>query len=399
MQEGQGNQHTDVFDQVADLINTTIEQGDFSGLSEKISQMTEHAVSAVNEGIQRFKRPLKKPIYQLNAVNRSGNLVLAVISMVVGGIFGIAAIAFLVLTLAHFLPVFLVLFVVLGIISGVGFFGMRRFLSNTKAYDNGVRYEKVTQQATSARVSDLAEALNQSEEQTKKEIEKLIKSGILPEARFDAQEQYVFLTAEAYKEYKKAYEAQGRTMGEQRKADAALPEEARRIITEGMHYAQEIHACRQKITDPAITGPVDQMEETIYRIINQVRIAPGAASSLHKFHTYYLPTTVRILNAYHDLSAKQDDSEDAQVTKREITETVATINQAYQTIYEDLLREQNWDLQSDMAVMRTMMKQDGLAHTPTPSETPVQTQAATVPTQSEQMQAQAAGQAQEFKSQ
>ena len=41
MQEGQDYQNTDVFDRVANLINDTIEQGDFSGLSVVISSNVE----------------------------------------------------------------------------------------------------------------------------------------------------------------------------------------------------------------------------------------------------------------------------------------------------------------------------------------------------------------------
>ena len=350
----------DVFDKVAGLINETITEGDFSGLSDKIAQLTASAVSSVGEGVRKWRKPIKKPIYQLKSINRSGNMVLGVVAMLAGGMFGIVAVVFLVLTIAHFLPAFLVLLIITGAVSGVSFFGMRQFLKNTRAYDDGVRFEKITQDADRAKIADLADALNQSEKDTKKQLQRLIKTGILPEAHLDQREEYVYLTREAYREYQTAAEAEGRSAQERKAAEAALPEEARRVIREGTRYVQEIHTLGQNIADPAVKSETGRMEETIYRILNQVRMQPSCAPSLHKFLNYYLPTTIRILKACKELERDAQAGAQAADTRREITETIKTINEAYRSILEDLQREQNWDLQSDMAVMRTIMKQDGL---------------------------------------
>ena len=46
-------------------------------------------------------------------------------------------------------------------------------------------------------------------------------------------------------------------------------------------------------------------------------------------------------------------------TKKEIENTVDTINSAFEKFLDELFREKAWDIQSDISVLNTMLKQDG----------------------------------------
>lgn len=46
-------------------------------------------------------------------------------------------------------------------------------------------------------------------------------------------------------------------------------------------------------------------------------------------------------------------------TKREIEATVDTINTAFEKFLDELFRDKAWDIQSDITVLNTMLKQDG----------------------------------------
>ncbi len=46
-------------------------------------------------------------------------------------------------------------------------------------------------------------------------------------------------------------------------------------------------------------------------------------------------------------------------TKREIEMAVDTINEAFEKFLDDLFRDKAWDIQSDISVLHTMLKQDG----------------------------------------
>ena len=75
---------------------------------------------------------------------------------------------------------------------------------------------------------------------------------------------------------------------------------------------------------------------------------------------YYLPTTEKLLDAYIDLDKQPEIGENIPKTKREIEETVDTINDAFENLLDSLFEEVAWDISSDISVMKTMMEQDGL---------------------------------------
>ena len=75
--------------------------------------------------------------------------------------------------------------------------------------------------------------------------------------------------------------------------------------------------------------------------------------------SYYLPTTQKLLEAYRDLDKRNVEVKNISDTKREIETTVETINRAFESFLDDLFRDRAWDIQSDISVLNTMLKQDG----------------------------------------
>ena len=57
---------------------------------------------------------------------------------------------------------------------------------------------------------------------------------------------------------------------------------------------------------------------------------------------------------------RQDvDVKNISETKHEIEKTVDTMNNAFESFLDDLFRDRAWDIQSDISVLNTMLKQDG----------------------------------------
>ena len=75
---------------------------------------------------------------------------------------------------------------------------------------------------------------------------------------------------------------------------------------------------------------------------------------------YYLPTTVKLLEAYAELDAQPLQGENISSSKVEIEKSLDTLNGAFETIFDELFQDQAWDLQSDISVLNTMLAQEGL---------------------------------------
>ena len=58
------------------------------------------------------------------------------------------------------------------------------------------------------------------------------------------------------------------------------------------------------IEDEIISRRIDQLEDTTGKIIDQV-VAHPESSQIRTFMNYYLPTTLKILNAYDRMGARR----------------------------------------------------------------------------------------------
>ena len=96
------------------------------------------------------------------------------------------------------------------------------------------------------------------------------------------------------------------------------------------------------------------------RIFEQVADKPENAPDLRKMMSYYLPITRKLVDAYRDLDAQKLEGQNISRTKKEIRDSLDTINTAFETLLDSFFQETAWDISSDISVLRTMMAQDGL---------------------------------------
>ena len=120
-----------------------------------------------------------------------------------------------------------------------------------------------------------------------------------------------------------------------------------------------IRRCNDEIPGEEMSEKLDKLELLVTRIFDQVEMEPELAPDMHKMLNYYLPTTQKLLEAYRDLDKQNLELNNISKTKKEIEDTVDTINQAFEKFLDELFREKAWDIQTDISVLHTMLKQDG----------------------------------------
>ena len=75
---------------------------------------------------------------------------------------------------------------------------------------------------------------------------------------------------------------------------------------------------------------------------------------------YYLPTTVKLLEAYEDLDGQPVQGANIISSKQEIEKTLDTLNVAFEKLLDSLFQDTAWDVSSDISVLHTMLAQEGL---------------------------------------
>ena len=152
-----------------------------------------------------------------------------------------------------------------------------------------------------------------------------------------------------------------RREAEQRaKEENVISPEVREVLDRGNEYIAEIRRLNDIIPGDEVSGKLARMENIITKIFAEVRAKPSLASNLSMFMDYYLPTTTKLINAYAEMDAQPVQGGNIQSAKKEIENSLDTINDAYENLLDSFFKEQALDVATDISVMKTMMKQEGL---------------------------------------
>ena len=76
--------------------------------------------------------------------------------------------------------------------------------------------------------------------------------------------------------------------------------------------------------------------------------------------SYYLPITVKLLNAYADMDKQPVQGENIHNSKKEIEESLDTLNLAFEKLLDSIFEDTAMDVSSDISVLHTLLAQEGL---------------------------------------
>ena len=88
-----------------------------------------------------------------------------------------------------------------------------------------------------------------------------------------------------------------------------------KMIRDGALAVEEIKRLDENIEDEKISQAIRKLEQTSQAIFQQVREAPEKLPQIRKFMDYYLPTTLKLLNAYDRMSSVGVGGENIDSTK------------------------------------------------------------------------------------
>lgn len=310
----------------------------------------------------------QRPLYLKGTAVKVGGIFLAV----TGGVFGTASLIFLLLLSIGALAAGWELALQIG----AGAFGLFTIIFAVMAL-TGTRmacsvgrfrkYVKMLGDREYCDVKELAQKTGRSVRSVAKDLKKMIKKGWFCQGHLDEQESCLMVTDRSYHQYTELME---RTRREKAEREAAaekrqqeyskLSPEVQKIIEEGDEYVRKIHEANDAIPGEEISAKIYRMETLVDRIFDRVEQKPDAVADIRKLMEYYLPTTIKLLEAYEELDAQPVQGENIISSKQEIEKTLDTLNTAFEKLLDDLFQDTAWDLSSDISVLKTMLAQEGL---------------------------------------
>ena len=81
---------------------------------------------------------------------------------------------------------------------------------------------------------------------------------------------------------------------------------------------------------------------------------------MHKLMNYYLPTTLKLVEAYEEFDRVSAPGDEITAAKAEIENTLDTINHAFTELLNNLFQDSVFDATTDAQVLKTMLAREGL---------------------------------------
>ena len=133
------------------------------------------------------------------------------------------------------------------------------------------------------------------------------------------------------------------------------------IIEEGNKALSEMGRLYMSIKDPEIRVKINEIMRITDKIVQDAIADPSDIPKIRKFMNYYLPTTIKLLNAYDRMGSQGIQGENIDRTMKSITEMLDAAIEAYKKQLDSLFANQALDIETDIAVMNAMLDREGLS--------------------------------------
>lgn len=136
--------------------------------------------------------------------------------------------------------------------------------------------------------------------------------------------------------------------------------ELQALLQERDRALSEIRRLNDSIQDETLSQQMERLEHTTGKIMDAVMKDPDKLPQIRRFLNYYLPTTLKLLNAYDRMDATGVEGANIDGTKGRIEDIMETICTAFDRQLDALYGQEALDISTDIDVLEQMLAREGL---------------------------------------
>ena len=140
---------------------------------------------------------------------------------------------------------------------------------------------------------------------------------------------------------------------------AADPEVAA-LLAERDKAVAELRRLNDAIADERISAQIDHLEETTRKIVDQVAAQPDKLPRIRRFLNYYLPTALKILNAYDRMADTGLSGGNVGAGMEKVERMMDALTAAFDKQLDELFGGEALDLSAELTVLEQMLAREGL---------------------------------------
>ncbi len=146
-----------------------------------------------------------------------------------------------------------------------------------------------------------------------------------------------------------------------RKEDEAKAAAEKEKMTEYERYVERIRQADVDIEDEVMSEKIRRMQNLTASIFAEVQAHPEKKPMIDRFMTYYLPTTLKLLESYARIEKQGVTGENMAKAKKDIEGIADTLVAGYEKQLDKLYKAEAVDIAGDVSVIENMLRRDGLA--------------------------------------
>ncbi len=223
-------------------------------------------------------------------------------------------------------------------------------------------YLKALGEKTHITLDKLSRSVGKPVKFVRKELTGMIHDGLFLEGHLDNEQTSLITSDETYRHYEQSrLELEARRKEEAAKPTAAaVSPKVQEVLDRGNAYLREIRRCNDEIPGEEISAKISRMESIVQKIFERAEAHPEIIPDLKKLMDYYLPMTIKLLNAYADMDRQPIQGDTIRASKQEIDATLDTLNLAFEKLLDSVFQDTAMDVSSDISVLHTLLAQEGL---------------------------------------
>lgn len=252
------------------------------------------------------------------------------------------------------------------VISVLGLLLVGKGSNNIKWHNLAKRYKKLCSEKLYIGIDAIANATGTSQKKVIRNVKKILAKGFFPEGYIDEGNTTFMVSKEVYDQYieTKLHAVERLAQQDKEEQERAMDAAAAKMnamISSGMAFIDKIHQLNAQIPGEVISEKLSRLEGLLIEIFNRVKEHPEQTDNCGKLMDYYLPMIIKLVEAYADYDKVSSPGPDIISAKRDIENTLDITNQAFTELLNKLFMNSVWDVKSDAKVLKTMLRQEGLA--------------------------------------
>lgn len=132
------------------------------------------------------------------------------------------------------------------------------------------------------------------------------------------------------------------------------------VVREGKRAMQEMGRLYSSIENTEVKKRIVEIMDISDKIVKNAISDPKDIPNIKRFLNYYLPTTIKLLNAYDRMSVQGIEGENISGTITRIEDMLDTVVVSYKKQLDALFADEALDIETDIKVMDGLLQREGL---------------------------------------